>query len=194
MSPHAPTASSTMVNLPAISVNTALPLRHPSKICGRSHGNHRAAQGCACQQTGNKLLHCNPRYGESVEGTLHAGARTSMAALSSAIEGACDHRPEPETMARMISLRSSSIIAHFVSRLSDRRCRRSKWHDSAIGKPVVVGMNPRARQADGDHETRIVIGFHAGWRRDEAYLVSANAPRCMIEGSMSAFKNVEIPL
>jgi hypothetical protein len=96
MPPHAPT-SSTMANLSAISVSTALPLRHPSKIRGRRHGNHRTAEGCACQQSGNKLLHCNPRYGESVERTLHAGPPTSMAALSSSskgggIEGARDHR------------------------------------------------------------------------------------------------------
>jgi hypothetical protein len=79
VSPHAST-SSTMSNLPAISVSTSLPLRHPSKVRGRRRGNHRKAQGCACQQTGNELLHCNPRYGESEERTLHVGALTSMAA------------------------------------------------------------------------------------------------------------------
>jgi hypothetical protein len=79
VSPHAST-SRTMPNLSAISVSTPLPLRYPSKIRGRCRGNHRKAQGCACQQTGNKLLHCNPRYGESEERTLHVGAPTSMAA------------------------------------------------------------------------------------------------------------------
>ena len=102
--------------------------------------------------------------------------------------------PEPGTQRASSSFPSSSIISHFMSRLSDRSCGRPKRHDSPIGKPVVVGMNPRACQSDGDHETRMVTGFHAGWRRDEAYLVSTNAPRGVIEGLVRAFKNVEIPL
>jgi hypothetical protein len=65
VSPYAPGAS-TMANLSAIGVNTSLPCR--------CYGNHGKAQGCACQETENKLLHCNPRYGESKEHTLHPAA------------------------------------------------------------------------------------------------------------------------
>jgi hypothetical protein len=64
VSPYAPRPS-TMANLSAIRVNTSFPLRHPSKIRCRCRGNHHKAQGCACQKTGNKLLHCNPRYREA---------------------------------------------------------------------------------------------------------------------------------
>ena len=98
--------------------------------------------------------------------------------------------PKPGTPRASFSFPSSSIISHFMGRLSDRSCGRPKRHVSPVGKPIVVGMNARACQSNGDHETRIVTGFHAGWRRDEAYLVSANAPRGVIEGLVSALKNV----
>ena len=77
--PYAPTPRA-VANLPAIGVSTSLPQRHRSKIRGRCHGNNRKAQSRACQETRNKFLHCNPRYGESEERTLHVGALTSMAA------------------------------------------------------------------------------------------------------------------
>jgi hypothetical protein len=43
------------------------------------------------------------------------------------------------------SSRSSSIVGHFVSRLGDRSCGHPKRPDGSVGKPVVVGMYPRAR-------------------------------------------------
>ena len=148
VSPHA-SASGTMPNLSAISVSTSLPLRHPSKIRGRRRGNYGKAQGRACQQTGNKLLHCNPRYGESEERTLHVGAPTSMAPQfkfqRTGIE-ARYHSARAGDATDLIGLsRSSSIVCHFVSGLADRGCGHPKRPDSAVGKPVVVGMDPSAR-------------------------------------------------
>ena len=81
VSPDAPT-SGTMSNWPAVSINGPLSLRHPPKICCRRHGNRRKAQGCACEQAGNKLLHCNPRCHESDVRTLHVGARKSRSSMA----------------------------------------------------------------------------------------------------------------
>ena len=95
VSPYAPRPSA-MANLSAIGVNTSFPLRHPSKIRCRCRGNHRKAQGCACQETGNKLLHCNPRYREA-RSALYMLARRlqcrpNLEDTKGSIEAACHRR------------------------------------------------------------------------------------------------------
>jgi hypothetical protein len=64
VSPYAPVVT-TMADLSAFSVQTPLCLRHPAEVCGIRDRNDRAAQGRACKEARNQLLHCNPRYGES---------------------------------------------------------------------------------------------------------------------------------